>query len=121
MVEHINFYENSNTTTSEINVSVATSIEILMDEDMIAAGISWQGDADNEIIFGTSWLDKLYGAGGADNLYGFEDDDMISGGNGMDRLFGDAGDDIIWLGNVSDLGDANIGNPDGTFSTVSAG
>ena len=27
-------------------------------------GIRWTGDTDNETIFGTDWLDVLYGGGG---------------------------------------------------------
>jgi hypothetical protein len=42
-------------------------------------GLSWEGDADNEYIFGTAWFDKLYGGEGADVLYGFEGDDLIYG------------------------------------------
>lgn len=38
-------------------------------------GIEWTGDADAEYIFGTSWLDILYGGDGDDLLYGFEADD----------------------------------------------
>ena len=42
-------------------------------------GLKWTGDADNEYIFGTSWLDKLYGGAGDDVMYGFEEDDLMYG------------------------------------------
>ena len=58
-------------------------------------GIRWVGDADNETIFGTDWLDILNGVAGDDRVYGFEGDDTITGGNGRDRLFGGPGDDFI--------------------------
>ena len=61
-------------------------------------GIQWDGDIDNEVIFGTSWHDLLNGGGGDDLVYGFEGDDVLVGGYGMNRLFGDGGDDLIFLG-----------------------
>ena len=61
-------------------------------------GVTWDGDDDQEYIFGTEWDDMLDGMGGNDLLYGFEGDDTIIGGNGVDRLFGDAGDDLMYLG-----------------------
>ena len=63
-------------------------------------GVNWEGDVDNEIIFGTMWLDELDGDQGDDILYGFEGDDTIEGGAGNDRVFGDAGDDTIFLGDA---------------------
>ena len=61
-------------------------------------GIKWNGDIDNEVIFGTLWLDKLYGDDGDDLMYGFEEDDTIVGGLGQNRLFGNGGNDLIMLG-----------------------
>ena len=61
-------------------------------------GIQWNGDVDNELIFGTSWVDLLYGDEGDDLVYGFEENDTIVGGLGQNRLFGDGGDDLIFLG-----------------------
>ena len=61
-------------------------------------GIEWAGDADNERIFGTSWMDNLFGEDGDDNIQGFEGSDWIAGGSGKDRLFGDGGDDVIFTG-----------------------
>ena len=63
-----------------------------------ARGVQWTGDADNEVIFGTSWNDFLYGDAGNDQMYGFEGDDLIEGGTGRNGLFGNAGDDLIFLG-----------------------
>ena len=64
-------------------------------------GVTWEGDVDNEIIFGTMWLDALDGDQGDDILYGFEGDDTMTGGYGVDRLFGDAGDDTMFLGDTT--------------------
>ena len=41
----------------------------------LGGGVTWEGDNDNEIVFGTSWLDVLRGDFGDDTLYGFEGDD----------------------------------------------
>ena len=38
-------------------------------------GVAWDGDFDNEILFGTFWDDILYGDRGEDIIYGFEGDD----------------------------------------------
>jgi len=62
------------------------------------AGLEWSGDQDNEIIFGTAWLDVLAGKSGNDNIYGFEGDDQLSGGDGVDNIFGDGGNDTIYTG-----------------------
>ena len=72
------------------------------DDDAVGmpGGMDWTGDDDNEYIFGTMWLDNLYGNGGDDIMYGFEGDDTMVGGYGIDRLFGDAGDDTIFLGDT---------------------
>ena len=58
-------------------------------------GLRWIGDADNEMIFGTAWMDNLIGNEGNDHIYGMEGNDFISGGDGIDRLFGGGGDDRI--------------------------
>ena len=44
--------------------------------------VRWEGDADNEYIFGSSWSDMLEGSAGNDIIYGFEGDDTIFGGDG---------------------------------------
>ena len=66
-------------------------------------GLQWKGDADEEYIFGTSWLDRLYGGDGEDRMYGFEGDDIIFGDAAVpddatspDVLFGDAGNDRLY-------------------------
>ena len=79
-------------------------------------GVEWDGDADNEIIFGTDWLDALSGGGGDDIMYGFEGDDTINGGLGKDRLFGDGGDDTIFVGDAVTI-EALPSGPDGVTTT----
>ena len=66
----------------------------------MAEGVTWVGDADKEVIFGTMWDDMLDGDMEDDYLYGFEGDDVIEGGAGNDRLFGDAGNDTMFLGDA---------------------
>ena len=62
----------------------------------LGGGVTWVGDRDNEILFGTDWNDILKGDEGNDTIYGFEGDDKLYGDEGNDKLFGDAGDDIIY-------------------------
>ena len=120
---HIEYYDYSRTTTNDM--SVGTSIEVLFEpgggigENGGTDGIRWMGDVHREIIFGSEWIDMLYGEGGQDVIYGFEGDDRIGGGNNSDRIFGDAGDDIIWTGDVGTLGDRSASNPTGTPSEES--
>ena len=77
-------------------------------------GLNWKGDEDNDIIFGTSWLDRLEGKGGNDEISGFEEDDYIHGGAGDDRLFGDGGNDEIHSGDTTlvDFLSGGSGNDD---------
>ena len=87
-----------------------------MNSDGEITGANWQGDEDNEILFGTMWDDLLQGGGNQDILYGYEGDDTIEGGYGKDRLFGDKGNDVIWTGTAGTVGDVSINNPTGTRS-----
>ena len=102
------FYANENTTADDPH-----SVEILTVSNPDAefgniGGLKWQGDADNEYIFGTSWLDKLYGGAGDDVIYGLEEDDFIYGNDGVDRIFGDAGDDNLVTGDNDTVGDGDF-------------
>ena len=127
---------NSGTDETGIDSTTGTTIELLdrngtagpvstLVRDPLAAtvfeigGIRWTGDTDNETIFGTDWLDVLYGGGGDDRLYGFEEDDIITGGNGRDRLFGGPGDDLIRTASFANtfLGADN----DGDFASGGSG
>ena len=91
-------------------------------------GYDWSGDGDAELLFGTMWLDQLYGGAGNDLIYGFEGDDTITGGYGEDRLFGGAGDDLIILsGTPTTIGpgdpNSNMGSTPslGTFVGFASG
>ena len=59
-------------------------------------GVEWIGDDDNENLFGTGWLDEIFGGKGADDIRGLGGDDYITGGDGVDKIWGDAGDDRIY-------------------------
>ena len=98
LVEPSNFFANSNDDQSISLRSVSDKHSRKHNRAGNAAkSIVWDGDSDNEYIFGTYWSDMLSGAGGDDILYGFEGDDTIIGGDGADRIFGDAGDDTIHM------------------------
>ena len=84
----------------------------------LPGGLAWTGDADNEYIFGTSWLDTLAGGNGNDILYGFEGDDTMEGGDGADRLFGDSGDDTMFGDTRAKLG---TGSNDSASNFLSGG
>ena len=85
-------------------------------------GLSWQGDEDQELIFGTAWLDKLYGGLGSDRIYGFEGDDILYGGltdhianSEMDTyvpdyLFGDGGNDTLYVYGKNSVASGGSGN-----------
>ena len=72
LVEYMDFYEDGNSGAS-------VSIEGLGGDDDVGmpGGVTWTGDTDNEYIFGSDWLDNLYGNNGNDIVYGFEGDDTI--------------------------------------------
>ena len=62
------FYENTNTTGTTDDLSSGSSFEFLKAQveevGNSFGGVAWDGDADNEILFGTVWDDILYGYGG---------------------------------------------------------
>ena len=93
IVEYQDFYEDANDAATLVINGQGRA-----DDTGMPGGVTWMGDADNEYIFGTMWLDTLNGDNGNDILYGFEGDDTIIGGYGIDRLFGAAGDDLMYLG-----------------------
>ena len=67
-MSHIEYYDYSNTTENDL--SVGTSIEVMFEPGDIPGenggteGVRWVGDLHREYIFGTEWIDSLYGAGG---------------------------------------------------------
>ena len=103
------FYENANTDADGDNSIIILTHDDTDNSDEYGrvGGLQWTGDADNEYIFGTAWLDKLYGGDGNDVIYGFENDDIILGQGGVDRLFGDGGDDYIKTGENQAAGTGN--------------
>jgi len=64
-------------------------------------GVVLNGDAGNNILFGTNLNDQIFGLGGNDRLFG---------GGGMDLLEGDIGNDRLYGGNGKDKLDGGIGN-----------
>ena len=127
LVEPMDFYENALTGTDETDDSTIETSLMLLDrdgnflEDDVVGGISgirYQGDFDNEVVFGTDWIDKLFAGGGNDTIYGFEGDDILGGGWGRDAIFGGPGDDIIRTSNVAGL--THMDN-DGDFASGGSG
>ena len=89
LVEPVNIYSNNQSGTDESDDSTIETSLMFLDEDGNLledgtvggiGGIFYQGDADNEVIFGTSWLDELIGGEGNDAFYGFESNDILEGG-----------------------------------------
>jgi PKD repeat protein len=60
------------------------------------------GTDQDDIIYGTSGPDNIYGGNGSDIIYGDSGDDYIGGGNGEDIIFGEGGNDVIIGGNGRD-------------------
>jgi cysteinyl-tRNA synthetase, unknown class len=56
-----------------------------------AASVSKEGTANNDLLAGTSLIDRLFGADGDDTIKGLAGDDYLVGGQGADRI--EAGDD----------------------------
>ena len=59
-----------------------------------------------DLLFGDENEDSLFGGIGADTLYGGSSSDSIEGGDGDDVIFGDSSADIIRGGNGNDVIDA---------------
>ncbi|WP_172329845.1 calcium-binding protein [Mangrovicoccus sp. HB161399] len=68
-------------------------------------------DAD-DFIEGTAGADELYGLGGDDTIYGYQDSDWLDGGDGADEIHGGAGSDTILGGAQWDVIDAGLGSDD---------
>ena len=84
------------------------------------------GDANNNVLDGTSIADTLDGAGGNDTLYGEGGNDSLIGGTEADTLYGQGGNDTAHGGNDNDyLYDADGANQlfgdDGNDSIVGTG
>ena len=56
----------------------------------------------NDVLYGSSSADYLFGGPGNDLIYGNDGGDSIFGGWGNDRLFGNWGRDGLWGGDGSD-------------------
>ena len=76
-----------------------------LDAVEFADGTVWDVDTVKELVqqstegadqlYGYADEDTLNGAGGNDTLYGNGGDDLLSGGNGSDRLYGGTGNDTL--------------------------
>jgi cysteinyl-tRNA synthetase, unknown class len=71
-----------------------------------------QGTANNDLLEGTNFIDRLFGADGDDTIKGQASDDYLVGGRGADRLeagddwdmvYGEWGNDSINGGNGNDM------------------
>lgn len=61
-------------------------------------GIEWTAGTEANILFGTSWDDKLTGSPENDTAHGLEGNDIIIGLGGWDYLFGGPGNDVMFSG-----------------------
>ena len=59
----------------------------------LTSGLTLEGDASTDFLYGTQFNDTLLGLSGDDYLYGNRGNDIIIGGSGNDYLYGGAGDD----------------------------
>ncbi|MEF8701743.1 MAG: calcium-binding protein [Candidatus Accumulibacter sp. UW26] len=62
----------------------------------------FNGDADDNTLFGTIDPDSLFGFAGNDDLWGEDGNDSLDGGFGSDRLYGGVGDDTLIGGDGED-------------------
>lgn len=63
--------------------------------DLNDLGLSVQGTAADEFLYGAGLDDLIMGGGGDDQLFGQSGDDILVAGQGYDRLTGGAGADIF--------------------------
>jgi Ca2+-binding RTX toxin-like protein len=63
---------------------------------------SFDGGADDDIIYGLNGNDLLTGGDGNDTLYGGAQNDTLTGGLGADTLVGGTGDDEYYVNSLSD-------------------
>lgn len=63
----------------------------------------------DNVITGSSGVDRLYGGGGNDTLIGNGGRDYLSGNGGRDTLLGGSGDDLLFGGAGNDLLDGGLG------------
>jgi Ca2+-binding RTX toxin-like protein len=95
--------------------NLATKVEFISDtpevnEIYCLEGQPCIGTDGDDIIYGTSGPDKIYGGNGSDIIYGDSGDDYIGGGNGEDIIFGEGGNDVIIGGNGRDELDGGEGD-----------
>lgn len=72
--------------------------------------------AGDDVIFGGTGSDQIFGEGGNDVIYGGEASDLVKGDNGFDTLFGGEGNDTLDGGNQGDLIFGGVG-----YDTIYAG
>ncbi|MEB3885987.1 CAP domain-containing protein [Lyngbya sp. CCY1209] len=60
------------------------------------------GSDDDELIIANRGADSVFGAGGADRLYGGKENDILDGGGGDDHLFGNLDADTVVGGDGND-------------------
>ncbi|OYX93080.1 MAG: hypothetical protein B7Y74_10515 [Novosphingobium sp. 35-62-5] len=86
---------------------------------LLTGGLIGTGNALNNLINGSSGVDRLFGREGADRIFGNDGDDLIrggdqndtiEGGNNNDTLYGEEGNDRLFGGNGIDRLDGGNGN-----------
>ena len=77
--------------------------------DILSSIENVKGGDGNDLIYGDSVNNYLYGEAGKDRLYGVDGNDILYGGSGNDRLFGEVGKDILFGGAGNDVLRAGVG------------
>ncbi|MEM6666871.1 MAG: calcium-binding protein [Pseudomonadota bacterium] len=87
-------------------------VENLFGTDAQAAGLGGKIGQGGDVLEGDHRANKLWGAGGNDDLSGLDGNDVLlggsgrdflSGGNGVDTLKGESGNDVLLGGNGRDF------------------
>ena len=79
------------------------------------------GDAEGNVISGTSMQNRIAGLDGSDKLKGYDGDDILQGGNGDDVLIGGRGDDVLQGGGGADVLIGGSGRDDARYNDALAG
>lgn len=83
--------------------AISTAIVALnIDASSAPNGLTFAGNAGNNTLLGTPFIDNILGGAGNDAIEGGAGNDTLNGGIGIDSLTGGIGDDLYIIDNVSD-------------------
>lgn len=97
--------------TETVNTSTCNGFPVTFGCQVDGSGPTLcQGDANSNVIIGTSQPDVIVGGKKNDVIRGRGGDDVICGNQGSDRLFGNAGNDVLLGGKGDDTLQGNAGD-----------